>query len=127
MKRRDFIKTESVAGAAVLMAAGGVFAGTAASVQQQSVVDGLSGYSDRVALRSTGDEVCIVASIDHIDAYIDPDVQSRALPYQNIRAEGNTLSFMHQGVRYTLENVLPQQFDAQTESAGDFKRITLGI
>lgn len=123
MKRRTFIKTESLLGIGAVLSAGNVFS----MPGHQAVVDGLSGYSRRVALRSTGNEVHILASIDQIDAYIDPDIQSRALPYRNIRAEGNTLRFMHQGIRYKLENVLPQQFDVLAASAGDLTRITLGI
>lgn len=39
-----------------------------------------------------------------------------AFPYEDIRGEGNVLSFTHRGTHYQVENVLPVDFDARVFS-----------
>ena len=110
MKRRDFIKNGSLAGAAILLPASGALAAVRDSVDFHSVVTGLSEYSRQVAPIARGEEVYLLASIDHLDAFLDPETRRHALPYASIHAEGNALSFTHGGTRYTVENVMPQDF-----------------
>ena len=124
MKRRTFIQAEALAGAGVLLSVNHVLAMNAVSGSDPAVVGRLSEYSSRVAVGAADGEVHILAAIDNIEAYIDPDIQTRALPYQHMRAEGNTLSFTHRGVRYKLENVMPGHFDSR---AGDLELISTGV
>ena len=106
MKRRQLLKRGALAGAAAALPAGIAIAGI-----HQPVASALGAYSKQVAPKATTDgSVHLVASIDNIDAFIDQDVRLKALPYENIKAEGNLLSFSHQGTDYKIENVLPKHF-----------------
>ena len=106
MKRRQLLKRGALAGAAAALPAGIAIAGI-----HQPVASALGAYSKQVAAKSSGDgSVHLVASIDNMEAFTDHDVRLKALPYTHIRAEGNLLTFTHEGVDYTIENVLPPNF-----------------
>lgn len=106
MKRRDLIKNGALVGAAAILPVSAAFAAS-----HQPVASALGAYSNQVAPTTSSDgSVHIVASIDNMKAFADHDVRHKALPYDNIKAQGNVLSFTHQGTDYKIENVLPQHF-----------------
>jgi len=118
MKRRDLIKKGTLAGAAILLPATGMFAAGDALAAHQSVLSALSAYSARVLPKQTGNEVHLLASIDNLKAFVDGGALHQALPDEHVRAEGNVLSFSHRGIRYKVENVLPQHFDTRAKALG---------
>ena len=114
MDRRNLIKKGTLAGAAMVLPAADVLA----ERSSRSVIAALAGYSENVRSGVGADGIRLLASIDDLKAFADPAVRAKALPYGDIRAEGNLLSFRHGGTSYTLENVLPQHFEARARTLG---------
>ncbi len=102
-------KSGALAGVSALLPLGSALA----SGSHRSVMAGLSAYSGRIVPIATGEKVRLLASIDNLDAFLDADLRRQALPFDGIRAEGNTLTFLHAGTTYELENVLPEHFEAR--------------
>jgi len=106
MKRRDLLKNGALIGAATILPATAALAAS-----HKPVASSLSAYSKQVAPKATTDgSVHLVASIDDMEVFADHDARHKALPYEGIKAEGNVLSFTHQGTAYKVENVLPENF-----------------
>ena len=112
MNRRNILKNGTLASAAVLLPA----AGAAAAQSQQAVVGGLSRYSGNVLPIVKGGEVHVLASIDNLTAFVDDETRQKALPYSDMKAEGNVLSFTHGGTSYKVENVMPNDFKARAKA-----------
>ncbi len=115
MNRRDFIRNGSLAGAAILLPSARTLAGLGEAADCQAVVSNLSAYSRRVLPMVNGDEVHVLASIDSLAAFADPEVRCRALPYPGMQSHGNVLSFAYRDTRYRIENVMPEQFNDRAQ------------
>lgn len=113
MNRRQVIKTSLLAGTGVALPAAGVIVTCA----HQPVVDALGVFSDRFVVKEDKEgSVHIVASIDRMEQFCHSEARSKAFPYQTVRAEGNVLSFTHDGIDYRVENVLSRYFDSRAGS-----------
>ena len=112
MNRRNIIKQGTLASAAVILPA----AASSAAQSQQAVLKGLSAYSGSVLPVAKDNEVHVLASIDNMEAFVDAEVRRQALPFDDIKAEGNVLSFTHGGKAYKVENVLPQHFNSRAKA-----------
>jgi hypothetical protein len=115
MNRRDLLKNGTLAGVASLLATGTSHAKTADTA---AVIAGLSAYSLNVKQKAEGTRVHLLASIDHLAGFRCPDSRCKALPFDDIKADGNLLTFSCHGADYTLENVLPEHFDARAKTMG---------
>ncbi len=124
MKRREFIKNGTLAGAAILLPSSLVLAVGDELSDHRAVIESLAAYSDRVHPRLGDGEVHLVASIDRLSDFIDPDTLSRAFPYAGMRAEGNVISFTHRNTRYSIENVLPEHFHERNRALDSSPRET---
>lgn len=118
MKRRDLIKNGTLAGAAILFPASGAFGAVSDAGALQAVMKALAAYSGRVLPKVNGTNVHLLASIDKVEAFVDGGALHKALPDEHIIAEGNTLSFIHGGTSYRIENVLPEHFDSRARTLG---------
>lgn len=118
MKRRDILKNGTLAGATILLPVSGAFAAQGELARHKTVISALSKYSGRVLPALNGTEVHLLASIDRLEAFTDDVQRGLALPYENMHAQGNVISFTQEGVRYKVENVLPQHFEARAKELG---------
>lgn len=112
MNRRNIIRNGALAGVAIMAPA----AAATAAQSQQSVMARLSVYSGKIHTVTSGSEVHLLASLDNLTAFVDPTARQKALPYENMKAEGNSLSFTHGKANYKIENLLPQDFDARVKA-----------
>lgn len=102
MNRRNLLRNGALAGAAAFLPVTAGFAGLHSAI---------AAYSRQVATRPTPDgSVHLVASIDDLQAFTQNGVHLQAPTSTNIHAEGNILSFTHNGTAYRIENVLPENF-----------------
>jgi hypothetical protein len=143
VSRRSFFKqcgfaaatAAGVSGGASLMEAGAVTMRLRTGSAELAVRDFALGYGNR--LRITGASVLartlgrtprvtpVLVEVANLGAMQDA-LTGRKLPFHDVYAQGNTLSFTHEGTNFSIENLLPERFRQRMTALQSSRGVTFG-